>query len=290
MWNKHYIRIIIVEFLVVATILVFALLGTKECEHTETFITTIEPTCVQDGREYTICSNCELVLSFEVLPALGHDEVIEINTEPTCTEEGFIKSYCSRCDKVLKEEVIPAKGHSWSDIRCINKATAVRDEVWGSYCVTCGQILFTDTKSRYDVVKEYKAKDPNFYGLLSFSFDDSYVVPLYTSEPKQWQAVVDRWDSALFIPATQRWDADIFADHNYQGFTIITKAYIGSQAYILTEKGLTTITCFDIIRDGYNDGAIRTRDGTLVEELYQNFKYAYTCNADHSTITIVLYR
>ena len=71
-----------------------------------------------------------MLIAQEVIPALGHDEVVDAAAEPNCTETGLTEGkHCARCAAVLiAQEVIPAYGH---------------DYLYG-ICRTCGHEIPSD--------------------------------------------------------------------------------------------------------------------------------------------------
>ena len=111
-----------------------AALGHDEVQHEAK-----APTCTEKGwNAYVTCSRCNYttyqevaatghtegepatcitaqtctVCGTELVPALGHDEILHESKAPTCTKNGW-NAYvtCSRCDYTTYEE-LPAKGHT----------------------------------------------------------------------------------------------------------------------------------------------------------------------------------
>ena len=76
---------------------------------------TVDPTCTTDGYTQITCSNCKEVLTYTIIPALGHDlSEAETKTAPTCTEEGEKVQICQRdgCGYTVSERV-EALGHNF---------------------------------------------------------------------------------------------------------------------------------------------------------------------------------
>ncbi|MBR4308971.1 MAG: prepilin peptidase, partial [Oscillospiraceae bacterium] len=76
-------------------------------------------TCTEAGEKHCSCADCGAEKT-EVIPAAGHDSVIDVGYAPTCTAEGRTSgSHCAVCSVVLeKQDVIPVIGHSYVDGRC----------------------------------------------------------------------------------------------------------------------------------------------------------------------------
>ena len=89
------------------------------CRHVPETDPAEEPNCTETGRtEGSHCSVCgEVLVAQEVIPSLGHSEVIDAVVAATCTTDGKTEgSHCSSCGEVLvAQEVIPATGHSFGE-------------------------------------------------------------------------------------------------------------------------------------------------------------------------------
>jgi len=74
----------------------------------------ISPTCTQTGlTQGSYCETCKVVLlSQQIIPALGHTEVIDNAVNPTFTQTGLTEGkHCSVCNEILVvQQVIPALG------------------------------------------------------------------------------------------------------------------------------------------------------------------------------------
>ena len=123
-----------------------------ECEHvSDNGTVTKEPTCTETGIMTYKCTECGLVLREEIIPALGHEVVVDKAVEPTCTETGLTEgSHCGRCgDVIVAQEVIPALGHKAGETVIENEVPATcgedgsYDEV--VYCSVCGTELSRNT-------------------------------------------------------------------------------------------------------------------------------------------------
>ena len=80
----------------------------------------------------------------EVVPALGHTEVIDPAVDATCTETGLTEGlHCRTCGEVLTaQEEIPATGHSYETV--VTPPTCTADGYTIHTCTGCGD-SYTDT-------------------------------------------------------------------------------------------------------------------------------------------------
>ncbi len=81
------------------------------CDHVNVTTDTVDATCEKAGSKTTVCDNCKMTISSEVIDALGHsyDDGV-IDPAPTCVAVG-VKTYrCGTCNGTKIEE-IKATGH-----------------------------------------------------------------------------------------------------------------------------------------------------------------------------------
>jgi len=107
------------------------------CPHKLTKTAATAATCETAGnKEYYTCSSCgtvyvdvygtvETTVADCVIPALGHDIVIDEAVAATCTATGLSEgSHCTRCDDAtVEQQVTDALGHSWVDATCTTPKT-----------------------------------------------------------------------------------------------------------------------------------------------------------------------
>ena len=76
-------------------------------------VTDKAPTCTEEGLQHGVCDVCGEDMEDKVIPALGHNEVIDDAVAPTCTEGGLTAGkHCSVCNAVTEEQKeVAARGH-----------------------------------------------------------------------------------------------------------------------------------------------------------------------------------
>ena len=109
---------------------------------------TDEPTCAQEGRQYTQCAVCGEILSETTLPMIAHTPYPNyeyFKTEPTCTQEGQEDwiLFCQVCGEEIDRStnVIDPLGHVYSDsdFRYNGDATTEHDGTETAACQRCGE-------------------------------------------------------------------------------------------------------------------------------------------------------
>lgn len=81
--------------------------------HTHSFgeWTTVEPTCIEDGKKERACTGCDQIETVRI-SALGHNTVSHSEKAATCTEDGYTAYLtCSNCEYTTFKK-ISAAGHS----------------------------------------------------------------------------------------------------------------------------------------------------------------------------------
>ena len=81
-------------------------IGYSESTHTHDYhISTILPTCTEDGTAGYICADCGDAIEGAVIPKLGHDYVATI-VPPTYEEQGYTEHVCPRCGESYRDEYV----------------------------------------------------------------------------------------------------------------------------------------------------------------------------------------
>ncbi len=112
--------------------------------HTEKVIEGVAATCTETGlTDAVVCTVCEEILvDFEEIDPLGHDEIIDekVSKAPTCTEKGIKKVTCSRCDYTCTEE-LEAKGHNVTNWITSENATCTKEGLLVGRCIACYSVV-----------------------------------------------------------------------------------------------------------------------------------------------------
>ncbi|MBR3597431.1 MAG: hypothetical protein IKL47_10705 [Clostridia bacterium] len=105
--------------------------------------------CTEDGiSEGSKCSLCDTVLVPQnIIPALGHDEIIDYEISPTCTESGISEGkHCGRCTLVITEQqTLPPTGHDFADGDTVSDLKTYKTGTGRATaditCCRCSQVL-----------------------------------------------------------------------------------------------------------------------------------------------------
>lgn len=89
---------------------------TSNCDHSDAEITTVDPTCTENGSITTTC-DCGFTKT-EVIPATGHQNTTNTTIDATCTVAGSITEICDDCGETVSTETIPANGHNYVNGTC----------------------------------------------------------------------------------------------------------------------------------------------------------------------------
>ena len=114
------------------------------------WVTTKNPTCLEDGSKHTNCSRCGAEMNVTAIPKLGHvDNGIWVTeTESTCTGTGSKHTNCARCNAVLNETVLDALGHVWDSGTITTAPTVYRTGIRTFTCQTCHETV-TEIEPQY---------------------------------------------------------------------------------------------------------------------------------------------
>ncbi len=134
---------------------------TRDASHVETetvpvTLTTVEPTCVQDGKKvYTAAFTASWAAAQtkeQVLPAKGHNYTAVV-TKPTCTKGGYTTYTCQTCGNVYVGDRVSSRGHRFS------AWTPMEGDVHHATCSRCNYVATVAcTDFDYIVVTQVEEK------------------------------------------------------------------------------------------------------------------------------------
>ena len=105
----------------------------------------IDATCTEEGMTAgSFCSECgEVFKSQEVIPALGHTEVVDAAVSADCVNAGKTEGkHCSVCEEVLVEqEEVPALGHTEVVDAAVSADCVNAGKTEGKHCSVCNEVL-----------------------------------------------------------------------------------------------------------------------------------------------------
>ncbi|MBO4746533.1 MAG: hypothetical protein J5607_00530 [Clostridiales bacterium] len=121
-------------------------LGTHPHTHTNEWVLDREPTCVEPGLEYTLCTECGERAEEREIAANGHTVPEEwiVERETSCAAPGLEVRRCTVCNEVCESREIPALEHKpkeeWEtekEVTCTDPGKEVIK------CEVCGQSVET---------------------------------------------------------------------------------------------------------------------------------------------------
>ncbi|MGN0812629.1 MAG: cohesin domain-containing protein [Candidatus Coproplasma sp.] len=137
------------------------------CDHDwSSTVFTENPTCVQPGSTYKVCSICnrkDIITTIEKLPHTLSDWIID--KEPTINEQGKRHKECTVCNNIIVEEDIPVLGqcdHIWGDEIFEQQATCTENGMIYKVCTICSEkyILYEFDKTEHVLGEWIIDKEP----------------------------------------------------------------------------------------------------------------------------------
>ena len=103
------------------------------------YISTIQPTCKEQGYDIYRCITCNEIISKNYKAALGHDYSEEV-IAPTCTSDGFTTYSCTRCNDSYVKDYKNALGHN--EVNHVGKEATCTESGYKPY-VTCTRCTYS---------------------------------------------------------------------------------------------------------------------------------------------------
>ena len=144
----------------------------------------VAPTCTATGlTEGAKCSGCdEELIAQEIIPALGHTEVVDAAVAPTCTEAGLTQGkHCSVCDEVLVAQTeVAALGHTEVIDAAVAPTCTETGLTEGKHCSVCNEVFVAQTEvaatgHNYEPVVTAPTCTEQGYTTYSCACGDNYV-------------------------------------------------------------------------------------------------------------------
>ncbi len=116
---------------------------TEELDHEHNYTErTFNATCVKDGRNEKICTECEDVILVSVIPAKGHNPSDwQVKTLPTCTVNKIEERICMDCGESVETKVHELVGHKPSDWQVLTDASCSENLIEGKICTVCAELV-----------------------------------------------------------------------------------------------------------------------------------------------------
>jgi len=108
-------------------------------EHDYKAVTTVDPTCTEQGYTVYACTCGEDGYNADFIAALGHEfdyTAAVDHKDATCAESGYDVYKCVRCDET-ETEIIPALGHAW--VSAVTAPTCTEQGYTTYTCSVCNE-------------------------------------------------------------------------------------------------------------------------------------------------------
>ena len=166
------------------------------CNHKTTRTDRKEPTCMAEGYENVVCTDCDVVVEEKILPKGDHaygEWIIE--KYATCAEEGLRSKTCTVCQTEKITEVIVSTGHNDGKWRVEKDATCSENGVRIKYCTACMTALAQENipmiEHTYNIKETHDSTcegyGDNLLECITCKYSTRETIPLKLHTPGTWQ-------------------------------------------------------------------------------------------------------
>ena len=113
--------------------------GDEAHEHTETG--SLPSTCQTEGMSFTVCNDCDRVLSQTLLPYASHTPGGSTPRRATCTEDGKRITVCAVCGETTREEFLSAGEHQFGPGKQTVEVSPLHNGVIEYACMLCSTVI-----------------------------------------------------------------------------------------------------------------------------------------------------
>ena len=231
----------------------------------------VAPTCTATGlTEGAKCSGCdEELIAQEIIPALGHTEVVDAAVAPTCTEAGLTQGkHCSVCDEVLVAQTeVAALGHAEVIDAAVAPTCIETGLTEGKHCSVCNEVFVAQievaaTGHNYEPVVTAPTCTEQGYTTYSCACGDNYVEGYVDATGHSYGTPTFYWVTYDVCVVTIVCDC---GDREpVSGVGIISEITTPATC---TEPGLKTYTAFVNAPDPSDPDTTRTYQNRITETL-----------------------
>ena len=190
--------------------------GSRLGHYYGTWTVVKEMTCKEDGLETSTCARCNTSKS-KVIPASGHNYVLQPEIESTCKYEGRTRGmYCSNCNTVfVASEPIEKKEHVKS--QSVDPASLTENGFYMETCVNCDEVFETGTIFRPKSIKLDKT---------SYIYDGYAKTPVVTVKDVNGQVLTPEKDYKVKYDSSRKkpgeYSVKVSFMGNYEGEKTLT--------------------------------------------------------------------
>ena len=265
----------------------------EKLKHDELKVDEKAPTCTVAGHtEYSYCKVCnDFIVPKVMIPALGHDVVIDEGDEATCTDTGLTDGkYCQRegCNEVLVEKKkIPALGHKIVYLEPIEATCEDTGLTAGYACERCDKVY---TEQKEIPLKDHVDENDDMYCDDCFTLVMDKINSIYEMSPGRYRVyglsegqydifiryLDDNTPSLEYTLSVRNGSCDVYLNSPYAG--------PGSDEIVEVSLG-----------DGFIDitfrcGTINDEDGVAAVDIWESHYFDLDTSLLSSPVSIYRYK